>query len=194
MSVPVDPGRRALLRAATTATGAVGLGLASLPFIASWRPSERAKTMAAPVEIEISKLEPGAMIKVVWRGKPVFVVRRTPEALAGLTAHDADLIDPGSALSVQPDYAQNPARSIRPEFLVVLGVCTHLGCTPLGRFVPGDPELGDDWPGGFYCPCHGARFDLAGRVFRNGAAPSNLSVPPYKHLDDHRILVGEEPA
>lgn len=192
MSEEVDHGRRQLLTAATAVTGAVGVALAATPFLASWKPSARAKAMGAPVEIDISQLEPGAMLRVEWRGKPVWVIRRTPEMLSTLGQHDALLADPGSDGSTQPGFAKNPARSAKPEFLVVLGVCTHLGCSPMSRFARPDAELGADWPGGFYCPCHGSKFDLSGRVFKGVPAPTNLEVPPYTFLDANRILVGAD--
>src|SRR5262245_66196878 len=164
MTEAIDKGRRQLLTAATTLTGAVGVAFAAVPFLSSWNPSARAKALGAPVEIDISKLEPGAMLKIQWRGKPVLVVRRTPEMIESLGNHDARLRDPGSDASKQPDYTKNPARAIKPEFLVLLGVCTHLGCLPQNYFAPGAvPAVGltADWPGGFFCPCHGSKFDLA---------------------------------
>ncbi len=192
MSEHVDKGRRQLLTAATALTGAVGAAFAAAPFLASWKPSARAKALGAPVEVDISKLEVGAMLKVEWRGKPVYVVRRSQEMVAKLPGMDDRLADPGSQASDQPEYAQNAARAVRPEYLVVLGVCTHLGCAPMGRFNPGDAELGADWPGGFYCPCHGSKFDLAGRVFKGVPAPTNLAIPPYAFADDNHILVGQD--
>ncbi len=192
MTEHVDKGRRQLLTAAPVRTIAVGAAFAAAPFLASWKPSARAKALGAPVEIDISKLEAGAMLKVEWRGKPVWVVRRTPEMLASLPDSASMLADPESQASDQPEYAQNEARAVRPEFLVVLGVCTHLGCAPLSRFTPGDAELGADWPGGFYCPCHGSKFDLSGRVYKGVPAPTNLAVPPYAFVDDNHILVGQD--
>ena len=192
MSEQVDKGRRQLLTAATTLTGAVGVAFAAAPFLASWKPSARAKALGAPIEIDISKLEMGAMLKVEWRGKPVWVVRRSPAMVAGLPQVEPLLADPGSQASDQPEYAQNEARAIRPEYLVVLGVCTHLGCAPISRFTPGDADLGADWPGGFYCPCHGSKFDLSGRVFKGVPAPTNLPIPPYAFVDDNHILVGQD--
>ena len=192
MSEHVDKGRRQLLTAATALTGAVGAAFAAAPFLASWKPSARAKALGAPVEVDISKLEVGAMLKVEWRGKPVYIVHRSQEMVARLPGMDDRLADPGSQASDQPDYAQNAARSIRPEYLVVLGVCTHLGCAPMSRFTSGDAELGADWPGGFYCPCHGSKFDLAGRVFKGVPAPTNLAIPPYAFADDNHILVGQD--
>lgn len=192
MTEQVDQGRRQLLTAATTLTGAAGVAFAAVPFLASWQPSARARALGAPVEIDISKLEPGAMLKVEWRGKPVWVVRRTPAMLETLGAGDGLLADPGSEQSRQPEYAKNPARARNPEYLVVLGVCTHLGCAPLSRFEHGDAELGPDWPGGFYCPCHGSKFDLAGRVWSGVPAPTNLEVPPYTFAGTDRIIVGAD--
>ncbi len=196
MSEAVDRGRRQLLTVATTLTGAVGVGFMAVPFLASWKPSARAKALGAPVEIDISKLEPGSMLKIEWRGTPVLVVRRTPEMIESLGGNDALLADSGSEQSKQPDYAKNPARAIRPEFLVLLGVCTHLGCLPQNRFSPGasaDGVLTADWPGGFFCPCHGSKFDLAGRVFRGVPAPTNLEVPPYSFASAGQIVIGLDP-
>ena len=196
MSEAVDRGRRQLLTVATTLTGAVGMGFAAVPFLASWKPSARAKALGAPVEIDVSKLEPGAMLKIEWRGKPVLVVRRTPQMIESLGANVDELADPRSESSRQPDYAKNPARAIDPEFLVMLGVCTHLGCLPQNRFRPGahpDVGLSADWPGGFFCPCHGSKFDLAGRVYRGVPAPTNLEVPPYSFAASGQIVIGLDP-
>ena len=190
MGEEIDRGRRQLLSVATTITGVVGVAFAAAPFLASWKPSARAKALGAPVEIDISKLEPGAMLKIEWRGKPVWVVRRTPAMIARLDAIDSQLADPASNQSKQPDYAKNAARAVNPEYFVVLGVCTHLGCAPMSRFDPGDADLGADWPGGFYCPCHGSKFDLSGRVFRGVPAPTNLEVPPYTYADSGHIVIG----
>ena len=196
MSEAIDKGRRQLLTVATTMTGVVGAGFAAVPFLASWKPSARAKALGAPVEIDISKLEPGAMLKFEWRGKPVLVVRRTQEMIGRIGSNDDLLRDPGSDKSKQPDYAKNAARAIRPEFLVMLGVCTHLGCLPQNRFAPGasaDGTLAADWPGGFFCPCHGSKFDLSGRVFSGVPAPTNLEIPPYSFADENHIVVGLDP-
>ncbi len=193
MSEAIDRGRRQLLTAATTLTGAVGVAFAAVPFIASWKPSARAKALGAPVEIDISKLEPGAMLKIEWRGKPVLIVRRTQEMIEQLDASVEQLADPASAQSRQPDYAKNPARAIKPEYLVLLGVCTHLGCLPQNRFRPGaHPDVGlkADWQGGFFCPCHGSKFDLSGRVFSGVPAPTNLEIPPYSFADSGHIVIG----
>jgi len=192
----VDNGRRHFLLVATTVTGVAGAAMVAVPFLASWKPSARAKALGAPVEQDISKLEAGAMMKVTWRGQAIYIVRRTPEMLAGLESPElaARLRDPKSEQSDQPKYAQNTDRSLKPEVLVLIGVCTHLGCAPLNRFQPADPELGADWPGGFYCPCHGSRFDLAGRVFKDVPAPLNLRVPPYRFINEDTILIGSDTA
>jgi len=188
----VDGGRRRFLLVATAVTGAVGAGLAAIPFLASWRPSARAQALGAPVEVDVSKLEPGQLVKVEWRGKAIYVVHRTPAMLEQLE-RDAELLrDPDSTESEQPDFAANAARALKPEYLVVVGVCTHLGCAPLARLEADDAELGAGWPGGFYCPCHGSKFDLSGRVFKDVPAPTNLTVPPYQFLADNRILIGSE--
>jgi ubiquinol-cytochrome c reductase iron-sulfur subunit len=192
MSDEVDLGRRQLLTTATALTGAVGVVFVATPFLASWKPSARAKALGAPVEIDIAKLEPGAMLKVEWRGKPVWVVRRTPEMLASLKTDTKLLADPDSNASVQPAYAKNMGRARNEEYLVLLGVCTHLGCSPSAKFTPGDVTVSADWPGGFYCPCHGSKFDLAGRVFKGVPAPLNLAVPPYSFASPTRIIVGAD--
>ena len=186
----IDLRRRRMLVTATAITGAVGLAIAAEPFIASWEPSQRAKSLGAPVEIDIAKVEPGAMLTVPWRGKPVWVVHRTPQMLSQIDDAKKFLLDPSSNGSLQPDFAKNESRAERPAFFVALGVCTHLGCTPQARFMAGDPGISKDWPGGFYCPCHGSKYDLAGRVFKDMPAPANLTVPPYQFIDEYRILIG----
>ncbi|HEU4485928.1 MAG TPA: ubiquinol-cytochrome c reductase iron-sulfur subunit [Povalibacter sp.] len=190
----VDQGRRHFLLVATTVTGVAGAALTAVPFLASWKPSARAQALGAPVDADVSKLEPGAIMKVTWRGKAIYIVRRTPEMLATLSSAEVidRLRDPDSKESEQPAYASNTDRSIKPELLVLIGVCTHLGCAPLNRFQPQDPELGATWPGGFYCPCHGSKFDLAGRVFKDVPAPLNLAVPPYRFLNDGVIEIGTD--
>ena len=185
-----DTSRRKFLTAATAATAAVGGAFTLVPFISSWRPSERARALGAPLEIDISKLEPGQMITQSWRKQPVYVVRRTPEAVAGLAKVGPSLKDPQSDASAQPVYAKNEGRSIKPEFLVLYAACTHLGCLPKQYFAQGDPTLGADWPGGFFCPCHGSRFDLAGRVFNGSPASLNLAVPPHKFESDTMLVIG----
>jgi ubiquinol-cytochrome c reductase iron-sulfur subunit len=190
----VDRGRRHFLLIATTVTGIAGAAMTAVPFLASWKPSARAQALGAPVDADISKLEPGAIVKVNWRGQAIFIVRRTPEMLASLAASEVvnSLRDPESRESEQPPYAANEARALKPEYLVLIGVCTHLGCAPLDRFQPQDAELGATWPGGFYCPCHGSKFDLAGRVFKDVPAPLNLRVPPYRFINDGVIQIGAD--
>ena len=184
--------RRHFLVVATVVTGGAGALATAVPFVASFKPSARAQALGAPVTIDISKLEPGAMTRVEWRGRAIFVVNRTDEML-GTLAKDADrLKDPESDDSVQPDDAKNEHRSVRPQFLVLEGVCTHLGCAPMPRFEVAPADLGADWPGGFYCPCHGSKFDLAGRVFAGVPAPLNLPVPPYRFLNDSTIMIGSD--
>ncbi|GIX51909.1 ubiquinol-cytochrome c reductase iron-sulfur subunit [Sphaerotilus sp. FB-3] len=166
-----------------------------MPFVSTFTPSERAKAAGASVEVDISALKPGEKITVEWRGKPVWVVRRTPEQLEALKALSAEMADPESVRTAYPtpEYARNTPRSIKPEYLVVIGICTHLGCSPSDKFQAGpQPSLPDDWKGGFLCPCHGSTFDLAGRVFKNKPAPDNLEVPPHMYLSDTSILIGED--
>lgn len=198
MSDQVDHSRRRLLTAATVGTGAIGVAFAAVPFLASWQPSARAKALGAPVAVDASKLEVGQMLKVVWRGQAVFVVRRVKAVVDQLGGHNALLSDPNSNDSLQPDYikASGPARARNPEYWVGLAVCTHLGCSPLGAFEPNNSyqvagaDLGANWPGGFYCPCHGSKYDLSGRVFKGQPAPTNLTVPPYAISADVRIVIG----
>ncbi len=190
----VNVGRRRFLVGAVSAVGGIGAAFAAVPFIASWTPSDRAKAIGAPVEVDISKIEPGGVATVEWQGKPVWVVRRTEEALQRLTSGDnSKLRDPDSNEDQQPDYAANEVRSIKPEFLVLVGICTHLGCSPAYRPEIAPADLGEDWQGGFFCPCHGSFFDLAGRVYAGVPAPTNLEVPKHKYLSDERILVGVDP-
>jgi ubiquinol-cytochrome c reductase iron-sulfur subunit len=192
-SEPLDQkelARRKLLLASTAGVGAIGLVATALPFVESMAPSERAKAAAAPVEVDITRIAPGALLTVDWRGMPVWVLHRTSAMLADLGRHNDLLLDPHSDADQQPNYAKNPTRSILPAFLVVEAICTHLGCTPVFRPEPGAPDLGASWPGGFYCPCHGSMYDLAGRVFRNVPAPLNLEVPPHAYHGD-RLVIGE---
>jgi ubiquinol-cytochrome c reductase iron-sulfur subunit len=186
----VDQDRRGFLTFATTATGVVGAAFAAVPFIASWSPSERARAAGAPVEVDVSRLEPGQMLTITYRKKAMYVVHRTREMVAALADHDDELKDAASTDSEQPDYAKNPARAVRDDFLVVEGTCTHLGCLPKTRFEKALPELGADWPGGFFCPCHGSRFDLAGRVFNGSPASTNLRIPVYSFRDDKTLVIG----
>jgi len=189
-----DPGRRRFLTLATTAVGAVGTVYAITPFVKSMLPSARAKAAGAPVEVDISQLESGQLLTVEWRGKPVWILKRTKEMLDTLGKHDDLLADPASKVAEQqPAYAQNATRSIKPAILVLVGICTHLGCSPDKRLEAGAASgLGDSWPGGVFCPCHGSKFDLAGRVFKNVPAPTNLPVPPYMFLTDTRIEIGTD--
>lgn len=193
MSEEADLSRRHFLTIATSVVGGVGVVLTAVPFVASFKPSARAQALGAPVEVDISKLESGAMIRVIWRGRLIYVARRGPDLLADLKKMPPDrLKDPDSTGSLQPEYAKNPWRSIRPEFLVIEGVCTHLGCAPIERFDIAPVDLGADWLGGFYCPCHGSRFDLAGRVIVGSPAGTNLTVPPYRFVGDKLIIIGED--
>jgi ubiquinol-cytochrome c reductase iron-sulfur subunit len=191
----VDSGKRTWLIASSCA-GVVGGVAAAVPFVASFAPSERARAAGAPVEVDVSALKPGEMMTVEWRGKPVWIVRRTPQQLASLPKLDPQLADPKSERKpdeLTPEYARNEHRSIKPEYLVAVGICSHLGCSPTEKFQPGaQPSLPDDWAGGFLCPCHGSTFDMAGRVFRNKPAPDNLEVPPHMYLADGRLLIGED--
>ncbi len=188
-----DQTRRQLL-AITTGLGLAGTAVASIPFVLSMQPSARARALGAPVEVDISKLEAGQRLVFKWRGKPVWIVNRTKKMLDTLPGMAGKLVDPSSDASEQPSYAQNEWRSIKPDILVLVGICTHLGCSPLAKFVEGAASgLGRDWPGGFFCPCHGSFFDLAGRVYKNVPAPSNLVVPPHAYLSDTRIIVGLSP-
>lgn len=188
-NVPVNNSRRRFLTAATAVVGGVGVVGAAVPFIASWNPSARAKAAGAPVEVNIGKIQPGQLIRAEWRGKPVYVVRRTEKTVSDLAKHDDQLRDPNSEKAQQPEYATNAYRSIKPEFLVALGVCTHLGCAPthhggdFAEFVEGVPD-------GFFCPCHGSKFDMAGRVFQGVPAPLNLVVPEHSFINDDTLLIG----
>ncbi len=188
----VDNSKRRFLLIATSAAGGAAVAGVAVPFIASFFPSERAKAAGASVEVDISKLEPGQKITIEWRGKPVWVVKRTPEMLALLPKNDPKLADPTSIVDHQPQYCHNATRSIKPEIWVAVGVCTHLGCSPTFRPDLAPADLGADWVGGFYCPCHGSKFDLAGRVFLGVPAPTNLIIPAHKYLSDTRLLVGED--
>lgn len=188
----VNKMRRRVLVAATSLVSIVGTAYALVPFVASMNPSARARAAGAPVEADISRLEPGALLRVKWRGKPVWVVHRTPEMLAALASNDPKLVDPGSTVPQQPSYCQNPTRSIKPEYLVAIGICTHLGCSPTYRPEVAPDDLGADWKGGFFCPCHGSRFDLAARVFKNVPAPTNLVIPKHAYLNNTTLLIGED--
>lgn len=192
MTDKIDCSKRQLLIAATTAAGSVAAVGAGAPFVLSLMPSERAKAAGAPVEVDITTIDPGAMMVIEWQGKPVWVVHRTRQMIDALDKHNNELADPDSSVEQQPDYCKNPHRSIKPEHLVVLGVCTHLGCSPNYRpeFAPAD--LGDQWVGGWFCPCHGSSFDMAGRVYKGAPAPTNLIVPPHKYLSETNLLIGDD--
>ncbi len=189
MSTDVDAGRRRFLTASVTVVGGAAVVGTAVPFVAAWQPSERARAIGAPIEVDISKLEPGQMLTEKWRGQPVWIVSRTPEILEALPRIDDRLRDPESTENQQPQYAKNEFRSIKPEIVVLIGICTHLGCSPL-RVRQDQAPLGTGWPGGFFCPCHGSKFDYAGRVYAGVPAPTNLVVPPHKYLSDTRILIG----
>jgi ubiquinol-cytochrome c reductase iron-sulfur subunit len=191
-TLPPDAHRRRLL-VTTSAVGTVGLVAVAIPFVKSMSPSVRALSAGAPVEVDLTRVAPGALTTVEWRGRPVWILHRTPEMLATLGKHDAALVDPRSEQDQQPFYAANAARAARPEFFVATAICTHLGCVPTFRPETAPADLGADWTGGFFCPCHGSRFDLAGRVFRNVPAPRNLEVPPYSFEGDSRLVVGIDP-
>jgi len=203
MSDEVDHSRRRLLTAATAGTGAIGVVFAAAPFLASWNPSARAKALGVPVEVDATALEPGQMMKIIWRGQPIFVVRRLKAVIDQLGAHDDLLADPKSEDSEQPDYikSQGAARARNPQVWVGVAVCTHLGCSPLNAFEANNSsqlagfDLGANWPGGFYCPCHGSKYDISGRVFKSMPAPKNLPVPPYAFVGETmRIIIGVDDA
>lgn len=191
---PFDSSKRTWLIASSCA-GAAGTVALATPFISSLEPSERAKAAGAAVEVDIAGLKPGEMKRVEWRGKPIWILHRTPDMLESLKKDEGDLADPHSdrkAIPI-PEYAKNQWRSIKPEYLVLIGICTHLGCSPVDKFTPGpQASLPDNWPGGFFCPCHGSTFDLAGRVFKNKPAPDNLEVPPYMYLSEGKLLIGDD--
>jgi len=188
----VDKSRRRFLTAAATVVGGAGTVAGAIPFIATMAPSAKTKAVGAPVEVDISNLQPGERLIKAWQGKPVWILRRTKEMLEDIASQDADVRDPASDASAQPDYAKNEYRAREDEYLIVLGVCTHLGCSPKFVLKDGDNQPTEDWKGGFFCPCHGSRFDLAGRVFKGVPAPTNLVVPPYKFLSPSLLLIGDD--
>ena len=188
---PADEERRKFLASSAGVVGGLGLGTVAWPFLASMNPSARAIAIGAPVKVDISRLSAGEILREEWRGKPIWVVRRTPDMLATLEGGKSHLRDPSSANSLQPQYANNSYRSIKPEYLVLVGICTHLGCSPVYRPDAGAEDLGKNWPGGFFCPCHGSKFDFAGRVYKNVPAIKNLEVPPYRYASDTSIVIGE---
>lgn len=187
----INQGRRRFLTLATAGAGAVAAAGVATPLIASWFPSEKAKAAGAPIEVDISKIEEGQLLTAEWRGKPVWIVNRTAQQLKDLPTLEGELVDPKSEAEQQPEYCKNPTRSIKPQIWVAVGICTHLGCSPTFRPDLAPADLGPNWKGGFFCPCHGSKFDLAGRVIKGSPAPSNLVIPPYKYLNDKLILVGE---
>ena len=187
----IDNTRRNLIVATTVVAGAAGAGVA-IPFVWSFWPSERAKAAGAPVEADISNLAPGELQVVEWRGKPVWIMRRTKEMLDAIAKADDKVTDTKSEVAVQPDYAKNENRSRKPELMVLVGICSHLGCSPQQKSAEAKGEMGADWAGGFLCPCHGSKFDLAGRVYKGSPAPINLEVPPYDYLSDTKLIIGEE--
>ena len=188
----VDTGRRRFLTVATSAAGGVAAAAVATPFVMSFFPSERAKAAGAPVEVDISKLEAGQKINVEWRGKPVWVVNRTPDQVKNVAKLGSKLADPTSTVPQQPEYCKNEHRSIKPEILVAVGICTHLGCSPTFRPDLAPADLGPEWLGGFYCPCHGSKFDLAARVYSGVPAPTNMEIPPHKYMSDTRLLIGDD--
>ncbi|MDO9169798.1 MAG: ubiquinol-cytochrome c reductase iron-sulfur subunit [Methylobacter sp.] len=189
----VDQSKRQFLTTALTVVGAVGTGYLAVPFLAQMQPSAKAMAAGAPVEVDISKMEPGQLIRVAWRGKPVWILNRTPQVLETLITLDNELRDPLSLESIQPESSKNSVRSIKPEVFVAVGLCTHLGCSPTFRPEIAPNDLGDKWKGGFFCPCHGSWFDLAGRVYRGVPAPTNLEIPPYRYITETQLIIGEVP-
>jgi ubiquinol-cytochrome c reductase iron-sulfur subunit len=189
----VDQSKRQFLTSALTVVGAVGTGYLAVPFLAQMQPSAKAMAAGAPVEVDLSKMESGQLIRVAWRGKPVWILNRTPQVLETLATLDSELRDPLSEESIQPESSKNPVRSIKPEIFVAVGLCTHLGCSPTFRPEVAPPDLGEKWKGGFFCPCHGSWFDLAGRVYRGVPAPTNLEIPPYRYITDTQLIIGESP-
>jgi ubiquinol-cytochrome c reductase iron-sulfur subunit len=191
MNEGVDKSKRQFLTSALTVVGAVGTGYLAVPFLAQMQPSVKAMAAGAPVEVDLSKMEPGQLLRVAWRGKPVWVLSRTPKVLEDIKSLDDQLSDPMSQASIQPNTSKNRFRSIKPEIFVALGLCTHLGCSPTFRPEIAPADLGGQWKGGFFCPCHGSRFDLAGRVYSGVPAPTNLEIPPHRYLSDTRLIIGE---
>ncbi|MDP3007798.1 MAG: ubiquinol-cytochrome c reductase iron-sulfur subunit [Methylococcales bacterium] len=187
----VDQSKRQFLTTALTVVGAVGTGYLAVPFLSQMQPSVKTMAAGAPVDVDLSKMETGQLIRVAWRGKPVWVLNRTPEVLATLKTLDSELRDPQSLESLQPASSKNAVRSVKPEIFVAVGLCTHLGCSPTFRPEVSPPDLGDKWKGGFFCPCHGSWFDLAGRVYSGVPAPTNLEVPPHRYVTDTLLIVGE---
>ena len=192
VAIPQDLRQRRLLLQTTATLGGIGVVGTMLPFVQSMAPSAAARSRGAPVEVNPDAIRPGSLVTVAWRGKPVWILHRTRDMLARLGQHDSLLADPLSGQDQQPPYARNAARSVRPDFFVAIGICTHLGCVPTYRPEVGAADLGDRWPGGFFCPCHGSKFDLAGRVFRNVPAPLNLEIPPYEYQGETKLMIGQD--
>jgi len=188
----VDKGRRRVLVAATSVVGAVGVGFVAVPFISSMNPSAKARAAGAPVEADVSQLEPGALLRVKYRGQPIWVVHRTGDMLQALPTLEPKLVDPMSEVPQQPPYCQNPTRAIKPDYFVAIGICTHLGCSPTYRPEVAPDDLGQDWKGGWFCPCHGSKFDLAGRVYKGVPAPTNLVIPKHMYTNETTILIGQD--
>ena len=189
--IKTNSNRRKFLSIATSVTSVVGILFATIPFISSFQPNKKAKALAAAIKIDVSKLEAGSILKVIWRGQPIWVLRRSEGMLKTLQKKNLNLTDPESEMSVQPNFAQNKFRSLKPEFFIVEGVCTHLGCAPIEKLILPSVDMGSDWEGGFYCPCHGSKFDLSGRVFSGFPAPANLRVPPHRYQDENTVIIGE---
>ena len=189
--IKTNSNRRKFLSIATSVTSVVGILFATIPFISSFQPNKKAKALGAAIKIDVSKLEAGSILKVIWRGQPIWVLRRSEGMLKTLQKKNLNLTDPESEMSVQPNFAQNKFRSLKPEFFIVEGVCTHLGCAPIEKLTLPSVDMGSDWEGGFYCPCHGSKFDLSGRVFSGFPAPANLRVPPHRYQDENTVIIGE---
>ena len=189
--IKTNPNRRKFLSIATSVTSGVGILFATIPFISSFQPNKKAKALGVAIKIDVSKLEAGSILKVIWRGQPIWVLRRSEGMLKTLQKKNLNLTDPESEMSVQPNFAQNKFRSLKPEFFIVEGVCTHLGCAPIEKLTLPSVDMGSDWEGGFYCPCHGSKFDLSGRVFSGFPAPANLRVPPHRYQDENTVIIGE---
>lgn len=185
----IDEDRRRFLLGTTCALGGIGALCALMPLASSWLPSAKTQSEAGPIQVDLRHMEPGEQVTVEWRGKPVWIIKRTQEMLQKLKENNSQLRDPHSITDQQPAYAQNEYRSLNPEYLILIGICTHLGCSP--KYKPTMGDLSPDWPGGFFCPCHGSTFDLAGRVFKNVPAPINMQVPPYYFIDQHTLVIGE---
>jgi len=189
--IKTNPNRRKFLSIATSVTSGVGIFFVAIPFISSFQPNKKAKALGAAIKIDVSKLEMGSILKVIWRGQPIWILRRSEAMLKTLQNTNPNLTDPESEMSVQPNFAQNKFRSLKPELFIVEGICTHLGCAPIEKLTLPSADMGSDWEGGFYCPCHGSKFDLSGRVFSGFPAPANLRVPPHRYEDANTVIIGE---